>query len=354
VFRADGLLPGGGLCLQKVAFGATVRRIQYIDRNSEAPGGSCLYAVLISREQEIDSSQLNEDGMTKDEREQLEKEKEAAKVKRQVEADLGGFDVEQEWVEEIEREDCFRVEKELGGAPPLLVTTYSLWIVDAANGWMVADSYELGENYHGMAMCVMALTDVSGIGICLLDTEIVSSFFLFSQFPDEPGSFNTTQVATEDMESTLFIAVGIAVVDKNGEDVSGKGKVLLFELRSNSEGLGDVELALTCAKDIFHGPVMSLSCLTSEGKNRILIGAGADINVEQWGNGKLTQVGFFRATMQVLDIFVFKNFLLLSECMDAVPSATPERASHCFVARADPHLAHPALRLSTLWPSTIF
>jgi cleavage and polyadenylation specificity factor subunit 1 len=165
VFRADGLLPGGGLCLQKVAFGATVRRIHYIDRSSEGSVGSCLYAVLISRELETDSSQLNEDGMSKDEREQRAKEKEAAKVKRQVEADLGGFDVEQEWVEEIEREDCFRVEKELGGAPPLLVTTYSLWIVDAANGWMVADSYELGENSHGLAMSVMSLTDVSAIAV---------------------------------------------------------------------------------------------------------------------------------------------------------------------------------------------
>jgi CPSF A subunit region len=137
--------------------------------------------------------------------------------------------------------------------------------------------------------------------------------FAFSQFPDEPGSSNAAQVASEDMESTQFIAIGVGLVDKNGEDVSGKGKVLLFELRSNSASPGGVELALTCEKDVFHGPVMSLSCLISEGKNRLLIGAGADINVEQWGNGRLTQVGFFRATMQVLDIFVFKNFLLLSD-----------------------------------------
>jgi hypothetical protein len=138
-------------------------------------------------------------------------------------------------------------------------------------------------------------------------------FVCVSQFPEEPGSSYAAQVASEDLESTLFITIGIGVVDKNGEDVSGKGKVLLFELRSNSESPGGVELALTCEKEIFHGPVMSLSCLSSEGKNRLLIGAGADINVEQWGNGRLTQVGFFRATMQVLDIIVFKSFLLLSD-----------------------------------------
>ena len=167
MFRADGLLPGGGLCFQKVALGATVRLIQYIDGGSERSVGRCLYALLISRELETDASRLNEDGMTKEEREQREKEKEAAKVKRQVEADLGGFDVEQEWVEEIEREDCFRIEKELGGAPPLLLTSYSLWIVDAANNWMVVDSYELAENNHGLAMSVMSLTDVSLVAFIL-------------------------------------------------------------------------------------------------------------------------------------------------------------------------------------------
>ena len=111
----------------------------------------------------------------------------------------------------------------------------------------------------------------------------------------------------------------MGIVDKNGEDVSSKGKVLLFqvEAREDASLVGvtsrGVELALVCEKDIFHGPVTSLSCLTSEGKHRLVIGAGADINVEQWGNGRLTQVGFFRATMMILDIFVFKNFLLLSD-----------------------------------------
>jgi hypothetical protein len=62
-----------------------------------------------------------------------------------------------------------------------------------------------------------------------------------------------------------------------------------------------------------HGPVTSLSCLACEGRNRIVIGAGADINVEQWGNGRLHQVGFFRANMQILHILLFKTFFLLSD-----------------------------------------
>jgi cleavage and polyadenylation specificity factor subunit 1 len=120
------------------------------------------------------------------------------------------------------------------------------------------------------------------------------------------------------LETKLFIAVGVGIVDKNGEDVSSKGRVLLFEVKVPEEmsrvaSSLPVELALVCEKDIFHGPVTSLTCLTCEGKHRLIIGAGADVNVEQWGNDKLTQVGFFRATMQVLDIFMFKNFLLLSD-----------------------------------------
>lgn len=94
VFQTEGLLPGGGLCLEKIHLGATVRSVQFLDDSSSAQG-RCIYAVLVSRELDVDMSHLNDDGMTQEERERIEKEKEAAKIKRQVEADLGGFDVEQ-------------------------------------------------------------------------------------------------------------------------------------------------------------------------------------------------------------------------------------------------------------------
>jgi cleavage and polyadenylation specificity factor subunit 1 len=79
------------------------------------------------------------------------------------------------------------------------------------------------------------------------------------------------------------------------------------------------ELSLCYEKEIFHGPVTTLSCLSAEGKNRLVIGGGCDVNIEQWGsNGTLTQVGFFRATMQILDIILFKNFFLLSDAFDSM------------------------------------
>jgi cleavage and polyadenylation specificity factor subunit 1 len=126
----------------------------------------------------------------------------------------------------------------------------------------------------------------------------------------------------EDLPKKLFITVGTGIVDKDGEDVTSKGRVLLFEVnRADMRSLVSsqvAELLLVYEKDIGHGPVTSLCCLNSEGKNRIVIGAGADINIEQWGNDKLTQVGFFRATMHVSDITLFKNFFLLSDAYDSL------------------------------------
>ena len=139
----------------------TVRRIHFIDDPNTSTGSHPLYAMLVSRELEADLSTLNTDGLSSEERQRLREEKENAKIKRQVEADLGGFDIEQEWVEEIERENCFKVDTMLGGSPPIPKRVYSLWIVDAANGWMVVDSYELAEFEHATTMQLMELTEVS-------------------------------------------------------------------------------------------------------------------------------------------------------------------------------------------------
>ena len=292
VFASHGLLTGnGGLCVEKIPLGVTVRRIEFIDDTETSSGDHPLYAVLVSREIEADQSSWNSDGLTEEERKRQMEEKEAAKIKRQVEADLGGFDVDSEWVEEIEREDCFRIDQDLGGAPPVRKQAFSLWIVDAADKWNVVDSFELNEYEIALTLSVMRL----------------------SEFHEEPGS-NSSAGAEEDLEKHLFLAVGTGTVDHNGEDVSSKGRVLLFQLKRPQDALRlstsqVAELTLTYEKLIFHGPVTSLSCLSSEGRNRLVIGAGADVNIEQWGNGKLTQVGFFRATMQILDIRLFKVLL---------------------------------------------
>eukprot|EP00980_Cylindrotheca_fusiformis_P001962 scaffold443_cov125-Cylindrotheca_fusiformis.AAC.11 len=293
---AHGLLPGGGIFLRKIPLGVTVKRIQFI---ADAPGSSPLYAVLVSKEVESDLSSLNDDGLTPEERQSILEEKENAKIKRQVEADLGGFDIEQEWVEEIERENCFKVDMKLGGAPPILKNEYSLWIIDAATGWVVVDTYEFEEDEHAISMEVMEL----------------------SEFTEEPGAATDSSTPDEDLATRSFIVVGTAIISKDGEDVSSKGRVLLFELKQAAKQTTTsqtIELTSVYEKNLFHGPVTSLSCLVSEGKKRLIIGAGADVNVEQWGADKLTQVGFFRATMSVLDTKLFKNFIVLSDAYDSL------------------------------------
>jgi cleavage and polyadenylation specificity factor subunit 1 len=117
--------------------------------------------MLISREMETKQSDLNDDNMTPEERQRIKDEKEAAQIRKQVEADLGGFDIEQEWVEEIEREECFGIDKRLGFAPPMPTRKFEVWLVDASKNWEVLDSFQLDDLEHGTAMKVLYLTDVS-------------------------------------------------------------------------------------------------------------------------------------------------------------------------------------------------
>ena len=156
-----GLVPGGGLYVDKIPLGVTVRQIQFIDNPTVASQNRSLYAVLVSRELESDLGTLNDDGLTEEERQKMREEKENAKIKRQVEADLGGFDIEQEWVEEIEREDCFKVDTNLGGATPVQKSAFSLWIVDATSDWVVVDSHEFDEFENATTMEVLTLSEVS-------------------------------------------------------------------------------------------------------------------------------------------------------------------------------------------------
>ena len=122
------MLPGGGLSVQKVPLGVTVRQIQYINDTSISTPTHPLYVMLISKEVVTDQSHLFDDGLTAEEQAKQKEEKEKEKIKRQVEADLGGFDLEQEWVEEIERENCFEIEKKYGGVPTLETHKYEIWV----------------------------------------------------------------------------------------------------------------------------------------------------------------------------------------------------------------------------------
>lgn len=73
------------------------------------------------------------------------------------------------------------------------------------------------------------------------------------------------------------------------------------------------ELVNVSEKEIAIGPVTHLASLHSDDIYRVVVGAGAEVTVEQWGSQKLTQVGFYHAHMQVLQVTIFKTFFLLSD-----------------------------------------
>ena len=289
VFSPHGVLPGGGICVQKVPLGVTVRHIEFIDDASVSTSSRPIYVMLISREIEADQSYLNDDGLSPEERQRIKDEKEAARIKKQVEADLGGFDIEQEWVEEIEREDCFEVDRNLGFAPSIPQRKYEVWLVDASSQFSVLDKYELNEFEHGTALKSLFLT-------------------------------NVIEDSDETPEKSLFVSVGTSFIDQDGEDLASKGRVLLFQVKKSkgkTQGVHrrhtPLHLNLRSEKEITVGPVTSLSSLKSEDTYRVVVGAGAEVTVEQWGSGKLTQVGFYHAHMQVQEIVLFKTFFLLSD-----------------------------------------
>jgi len=283
------------MLLTKIPYGVTVRQISFYDDPIFSNTTDPIFILLISKVLELDQSFLNDDGLTSEERQHLKEEREREKTRRQVEADLGGFDVEQEWVEEIEREDIFDVDTELGSAPKIQVEKHEVWLVRGGEEWIVLDQYELDNFEHGMTLKVMNLTDIE----------------------EDEGGTSSSGDTDEGLESPLYVTVGTGIVDKDGEDIGSKGRILLFEVKRRNNELDDrkssIKLSMTYSKDILLGPVTSLNSLTCEGKSRVVLGAGAEVTVEQWGDGKLTQVGFFHANMQVQNIVLFKTFFLLSD-----------------------------------------
>ena len=125
-----------------------------------------------------------------------------------------------------------------------------------------------------------------------------------------------------DSESPLskFIAVGTGKVDEDAEDSECVGRILLFEVVDKDgydyeaiDTWESVELHLAYEKAMQMGPVTCLTSLESDNKTRLVVGAGAEVTVEQWTGSNLLQVGFFHANMHVFNISLMKGFLLLSD-----------------------------------------
>ena len=126
----------------------------------------------------------------------------------------------------------------------------------------------------------------------------------------------------ETPERSLVIAVGTSTIDHDGEDLASKGRILLFEVKKSkkralNKGTKDspIEIMLKSEKAMALGPVTSLSSLKSEDVYRIVVGAGAEVTVEQWGGGKLTQVGKCQNFYHADDFCVNANDYSFSLCL---------------------------------------
>ena len=91
---------------------------------------------------------------------------------------------------------------------------------------------------------------------------------------------NNEEDEEEIHDDVPFLALGTGIVDQDGEDVCSKGRILLFQLRRVGDRTAKFELELNFVhdKEITIGPVTSVSCLASQGKSRLVVGAGAETN----------------------------------------------------------------------------
>ena len=154
VFNRNGILPGGGYFATKINYGVTITDLEYVNDESIASGGHPILAMIVCHEIYQDQSELNDDGLTLEERQLIQEEKEAERTRRQVEADLGGFDVE-----DLEREDVFEINRNYGEAPKIQKERHEVWLVDC-NGWNIVDKYELNDYEHALSIKVVSLTEV--------------------------------------------------------------------------------------------------------------------------------------------------------------------------------------------------
>lgn len=82
------------------------------------------------------------------------------------------------------------------------------------------------------------------------------------------------------------------MIEQDGEDIASQGRILLFQVKKSKASGKDkkrqpLEMVLKSEKNITLGPITSLASLKSEGVFRVVVGAGAEVTIEQWGGKKL-------------------------------------------------------------------
>lgn len=113
--------------------------------------------------------------------------------------------------------------------------------------------------------------------------------------------YNTTT-----KENETLLAIGTAYVQ--GEDVAGRGRVLLFSVEKNSES-SQTLISEVYSKEL-KGAISALASL----QGHLLIASGPKVILHKWTGSELTGVAFYDAPpLYVVSLNIVKNFILLGD-----------------------------------------
>ncbi|KAL8091794.1 hypothetical protein AgCh_034160 [Apium graveolens] len=113
--------------------------------------------------------------------------------------------------------------------------------------------------------------------------------------------FNTTT-----RENETLLAVGTAYVQ--GEDVAGRGRVLLFSVERNAES-SQTSISEVYSKEL-KGAISAVASL----QGHLLIASGPKVILHKWTGSDLTGVAFYDAPpLYVVSLNIVKNFILLGD-----------------------------------------
>ncbi|KAM7491713.1 hypothetical protein LguiA_034634 [Lonicera macranthoides] len=115
-----------------------------------------------------------------------------------------------------------------------------------------------------------------------------------------------TLLNTTTRENETLLAIGTAYVQ--GEDVAGRGRVLLFSVERNADN-SQTLIAEVYSKEL-KGAISALASL----QGHLLIASGPKVILHKWTGSELTGVAFFDAPpLYVVSLNIVKNFILLGD-----------------------------------------
>ncbi|XP_078166463.1 cleavage and polyadenylation specificity factor 160 isoform X1 [Carex rostrata] len=110
---------------------------------------------------------------------------------------------------------------------------------------------------------------------------------------------------TTTKENETLMAVGTAYVQ--GEDVPGRGRVLLFSFASSSEPSQNV------VSEIFSRELKGAVSAVASLQGHLLIASGPKITLNKWTGSELMGVAFYDAPLHVVSLNIVKNFVLFGD-----------------------------------------